>query len=332
MTIENENDVVETEDLEVSGDSAIHDVREAFKALREGGDDGGEVVAEVKQPAVEAGGEGTLGEKQPVAEPEAKPAQEIAPPTSWDAAAKAEWAAVSPAIRQAVAKREAEMSDGIKRYADTLAPVTQMAREKGIDPKIAVENLVAWQTYFERDPENALAAMAERLGVKLGASSDQKEGPDFTQHLRPLAERLHSIESTIERRERMEREARESESRNHVESFADQNPHFDDVKDELIAIIPMLKDQNPHWTRDQVLKEAYDRATRANPTVWSKIRAEETKAAMEKRTADQKARVGASKQAAVSIKGSPSSGGSAPSESVGSAYDDVRAAFAALRG
>lgn len=269
-------------------------------------------------------------EQQPVVQPAYQA------PTSWDSAAKADWAKATPALQAAIAKREAEVSNGFKQYADMVEPVKRLAIRRGLDTGQAIRQLAEAQEQLDRNPVAGLRYIAQMYGVDLGTMGQpqqQSEGQiDLSQYLNPIQEQVMTLAERLEAKERAEAEARQREQEREVEGFAADKPHFYEVAGEVIQLIPLIKQQNPHFSRQQILTEAYQRATRANPTVWSKLEAERQQLSETKRSADQKAKVDASRKANVSIKGAPNGSAAPPSGSHGSAYDDVAAAFAALRG
>ena len=90
-------------------------------------------------------------------------------------------------------------------------------------------------------------------------------------------------------------------------------------------LIPPLKERNPAWSPQQVLQEAYDRATFANPATRQTILAAQETAAEAKRREEASQRATKARGAAVSVTGSPQ--GSAGQEPAGSLRDEIMRAM-----
>ncbi len=243
-----------------------------------------------------------------------------APPVGWTADAKTEWSALSPAIKAAVLKREAEISSGGRQwseqkrhYEETLAPVAAAASRRGIQPAEAIQRLMTAQDYLDRDPAAAITWLARSYGVDLTVNGQQPTGApsadgssrmDLGPVLMPIQQQLSAISARFAQEDRRQTEV----TQQNVERFANDptHPHFDAVADEIMVWIPHVKAQNPYATPDQILQEAYDRAVHGNPTTRAALHNEQLAAADRARRATNGAEVAKARLAASSVHGSPS--------------------------
>lgn len=260
--------------------------------------------------ALEPGKESNASPTEQGAQPASKPTGD--PPGGWTAEAKQEWAKLSPAVQQAVLKRETEVSDGFKkfgekaRFADELeaviAPRRQFYSQTGRSDAEVVNQLWAWNEALLKNPTQAFPALAKLFGVNLqspqtqpnqtpGAQS-QPDGqgasqPDISQYLNPIVSRLNQYEEE-RRRESDQRTASE------IQNWAKDKPHFDRVKVEMGRLMQAGLAMD--------LDSAYRKAIRANDEVYADTqREEEAKRAKDKADADLKAKE-AAKAAAVKAK------------------------------
>jgi len=274
----------------------------------------------------------------PVADPKISPAKDDpakasapaaqtaadAPPGGWPADAKAEWSKLSPALKAAVAKREQEISDGARqwseqrrRYEQVLTPVAQEAQRLGMSVDQGLNALLAAHHALNRDPAGALRNLAQQYGVDLStlAGSPPANGSSETVQtqqqpdIRALVHQaVQPILAPLQQRFMDEDRRAQDSSTAFVTTFATSSghEHFDAVSDDIMAMIPRVKAENPGMSRDQVLQEAYDRAVWANPTTRAAVRASEAAKLDEQRRAEARAHANKARTAASSVTGSRS--------------------------
>lgn len=281
--------------------------------------------------------------KSPPADNTAKPSTEQpstavgAAPVSWAADAKASWAALPPAIQNAVIKREAEVSNGFKqkseevrRYEGMIAPVAQEAARLGMQPDQAINALMAAHHALQQNPAAALAQLAQQYNVDLTTLASNPPATQ-TQRFDPMVSQLTHTVSTLEQRLSG---FLQNQTLSVVDRFAQEHPHYAAVEDQIAQIIPMVQQSNPGLNAQEVLEKAYEQAIWINPDVRSKLIAEQT--AQTQQTQQQAVRSKAQQagKAAVSIKASSNGAVASPKmmpPSGGDVYDDVRAALHQLR-
>lgn len=262
-----------------------------------------------------------------------------APPVSWAAEAKASWAAIPPAIQNAVLKREAEVSAGFKQKSDenrqyeaAFAPVAAMSQRYGVPAAEGIKRLVAANEFLERDAPAAIAWLAKSHGVDLAALVSNPpaiQTPRVDPMVSQLGQHVTSLESQLNG-------FLQNQTLGVVDSFAKDpaHPHYAEVENELVRLIPMIQQSEAGLSHHEILQKAYDQAIWLNPTVREKVLAQQTAATAQAKTAMVQAKAVQSRKAAVSIKGS-SNGAMPPPRGApagGDVYDDVRAAINQLQG
>jgi len=265
-----------------------------------------------------------------------------APPAGWTAAEKAEWSKLSPVAQAAVSRREADIARGgqqwseeKRRYEAVLSPVAEAARRNGLSTEQGLQSLLNAQSFLERDPTAAIKWLAQSHGVNLATLAGQApddvpsaQAPDIEAIVRQAVQRsVAPIVAPIQQRWQQEEQRQQEMTTQMVVTFAasEGHEHFGSVEQDIMDLIPPLKERNPTWTSQQVLQEAYDRAVYANPATRQTILTARETAAEEKRRTEAAQRATKARGAAVSVTGSPQ--GSAGQEPAASLRDEIMRAM-----
>lgn len=322
-------------------DDIANDVRAVVESLKDTKTDDrprgpdGKFAPKVEAPEPE---KAVAPEAKPITDPDTSKASEPAPstaqnapPVSWSAEAKAEWAKLPPAIQTAVLKRETEASDGfrqkseqIKQYESVIQPVTERAREYGVQPDQFLRNMIETENALRRDPVGSLKWIAQQYGVDLSTlTSNQapdgqpsQQAPDV---IAPVLSELSGLKSEIEtfKLQAADQSIKEFEKN-------PEHKYFQDVRQDMARLI------NSGEAKD--LKEAYDKAIWLNQTVRDRVLADREAKAEADRKQALKERAQKATQAAVSVRGAPAGAEAPKRASVGDARDDVRAVVQSMRG
>jgi hypothetical protein len=264
------------------------------------------------------------------------------PPAGWTAAEKAEWSKLSPVAQAAVSRREAEIANGgrqwseeKRRYEAVLSPVAEAARRNGMNTEQGLQALLNAQSFLERDPTAAIKWLAQSHGVNLATLAGQSDevssatqSPDIEAIVRQAVQRsVAPIVAPIQQRWQQEEQRQTEMTTQMVVDFAAAKDHelFGSVEQDIMDLIPPLKERNPNWSPQQILQEAYDRAVFANPATRQTLLATREQAAEEKRRTEAAQRATKARGAAVSVTGSPQ--GSAGQEPAASLRDEIMRAM-----
>lgn len=181
---------------------------------------------------------------------EASPA--ISMPKTWSADAKAEWSNLSPAVQQAVLKREQEMDSGGRQwseqratYEQALAPLSDFAQRYQIDPPQALNRLLEWQGALETDPANAIIQLARVSGVDLVALVNGSPQPQAQQQQFNPDLIYNGVNQLIA--QQFQKRDEDQAVNSQIQSFASErdaagqlkHPHFDNkaVKERMGALL-----------------------------------------------------------------------------------------------
>lgn len=261
-----------------------------------------------------------------------------APPAGWTAAEKAEWQKLPPAVQAAVSRREAEIARGgqqwseeKRRYEAVLAPVAEASRRNGLPTEEGLKRLLDAQNRLEADPSGAIKWLAQSYGVNLATLAGHQpdevpsaQTPDIEALVRQHVQRsVAPIVAPIQQRWQQEEQRQNDMTMQTIQSFAAApgHEHYPAVEATIALILPQVIEENPGWTAEQKLQEAYDRALYATPATRQQVLAAKESAEAEKRQKEAAARATKARAASVSVTGSPQ--GSAAPEAAGSLREEI---------
>lgn len=241
--------------------------------------------------------------EQAAAQQTAAQTAQVAPPSSWTAAAKAEFAKASPVVQQEVLRREQQMHDGIAQYkekanyADTLhkaiAPFEQTIRSMGVEPAVAISALLnADHQLRYGSPQEKMSSflnIAKSYGIDLsqGIPEQQQLDPNIQylqSELQSTKQQLNQVLTTQQQREQMELNSQ-------IERAKQGKEHFDAVRNEMAALLQAGSAKD--------IDEAYDMAVYARPDLRQALLAKQLE---EKLAAENQKRADEAKKAAEAAK------------------------------
>ena len=190
----------------------------------------------------------------------------LRPPPGWSAAARAQFGLLPPEVKEAVAKREADVATGmqvLQRYKG-LETYTPAIEASGISHAEFTKRAVEWEQSLRTNPIGTLLHVA-RLGnvdiVRLaqqiqqqGGQQPQQRSP--VQQIQPQAPQPQQDFRAIIRQEFAEREAHGA-----VDDFLSdpKNIHAEAVADDMALLITN--------GRADTLEDAYDKACNMHPEI-----------------------------------------------------------------
>lgn len=270
---------------------------------------------------------------------DAQRAPAVAPPRGWSIQAKAAFDTLPDHVKEAIAKREAEVDAGFSKYRG-LDRHVQSFSKAGVDLSEAIDRYQAAEQDLANDPVGGFARLAQVMGIDhiqlaqhwLGqagveqnnASQDGQAIPLAVQnHIRNLEQRLSSFESQFNGE-------RQSKAMNEVEAFlADPaNKYADNVLPHMERLIIAARNGGQQMS----LSEAYEAATWANPEVRALLIQDRLNASQAEQTKAAAAAAQKAKQASLSVTGSPTPGVSTSGASNRSVREELEEAFALSRG
>ena len=241
------------------------------------------------------------------------PAPPVIPmPQSWSADKKAAWESISPEAREYIAQREGEAHKAItqkgeelKRFEPwqrVLEPHRDRLARAGVNEHEYAARLFAADAALANPAtrDQAIRQIAQMYGVSL----DQPQANHSGQSAQPqdpvvaaLTSKVQQLEALIanEQQRQVAAAGREAEAKAQAFLNDPKYPFAKEVESDM-AVLIMAERQ---LGRELTLEQAYQKAVRANDTVWSKIEAEK------KAKAEADAKAEAEKKAAEARKKAP---------------------------
>lgn len=282
-------------------------------------DESGRFKPKEGEGAPEAAAEAAPEGEEAAAAPEAKP--DVQAPTAWSPAAKAKFGELPPEIQQEITKREAEIHKGFtqqdeqrtlgKTFQQVLAPYAQEFAAQGRQPVQEVANMLALDRFLKTAPtEQKVAAIhdiARVYGVDLANAEPPAALDPQVAQLQAEFQQLKGM-TLAQQQQAQQRAQQEIVTTLHAFASNPEHKHYEAVRTDMAAMLEsgVAKD----------LKDAYDRACWANPTIRSMLQQEAEQAREAKRIEEARRKAAAAKKAGSSVSGGPG-GGAAPTPAAG---------------
>lgn len=267
--------------------------------------------------------------KQPVAE---TPSEVITAPISWPAAEKERFKTLPPEVQKFISKREADREKYVstkaneaanigRQYQDidqAFAPFERKMQLNGTTRAQVVTQLLAAQSYLDENPKEALKWMAQSYGISpeeiFSEAPEQRVDPTISH----LQQKIAQLEGHLTSRQQQESHSAYSAVENQIQQFASETdaagnyirPHFNEVYNDMEAIVRQVKASQPQLPIKDVLQQAYDRAVWANPTSREAMLAREKQKATANHISEAKRKAEKARITGSSVTGAPSSSAS----------------------
>lgn len=231
-------------------------------------------------------------------------------PSSWKPAERAEWNKLSPLARAAIHRRESDFlkgsaelragADYAREMQDTIRPFEMLIQSEGGTPVLAVKDMMMTaallRTGTPQQKYDTIARIAHRYGLDLrifgrqaapggGQQPQPPGGGQQPQQFRDSrVDDLIRAQQTAEQQrvaaEQAQMEATANTWLNETDAAGNpKRPYAFDVIEEVTALIPRVKAQNPLFSHAQVMDKAYEQAIWANPEIRTLLQAQAQQAA-----------------------------------------------------
>jgi hypothetical protein len=237
--------------------------------------------------------------------PEAPPAESAAEaPKWWSEDLKAKFkglpADVAKAIgEQALSDRQtiSKLGNALQSYqpiGDVIARHRQEFEAVGVSPADGIGQLLSAQSKLANPATRAEAYrfLLQNYPADLGQLGADPFGlpPDpqieaQNQRIAALEQQNRALQAQHQHRAQADEQQRYQSSLSVVDQLAAKLPHFNDVAEDVLYLVPGIRARNPSLNEEQALTQAYERAVWANPKTRSSLQKSElekqSKAALE---------------------------------------------------
>jgi hypothetical protein len=284
-------------------------------------DETGKFSKETAKPIEKAAVKGAPA-KEPVA-PE--PMEAVTPeitrdinraPSTWKPAARVDFEKLPANARAEIHRREADYMNGQaqllpdakfgKSITEIMTPYKMLIEAEGGTYERAIADMMKTAAMLRmgtpQQKQQLFLQTAQQFGIDLRqfqAQPGQQQQPLQDPRVDQLLAQLNQ-----ERQQRVQTEQQSLEGA--VTSWMGENdaqgkplrPYLGDVMTEMSALVPQIRTQSPSLSHDQVLQQAYERATWGNPEIRTLLLQQQAQGASQTRSADNQQRVREAKRAA----------------------------------
>jgi hypothetical protein len=247
------------------------------------------------------------------------------PPSTWKPAAREKYAALDPAIKAEIHRREADFLNGQaqlrpdaelgSKMREVIRPYEMMIQAEGGTPERAVADLMRTAAIFRvgtaEQKYQAVGQICRQFGVDLVAigraalaqAQGQQPGaqpngqpPPQQQFRDPRVDQMLAHQRQAEQ-QRVQRETQETENTvtrwmNEMDAEGNpKRPYLSDVINEMSALVPQIRQADPSLSHAQALDAAYDRAIWAHPEIRTLLAQKQQADLDAKRRSDNQTRV-----------------------------------------
>lgn len=230
------------------------------------------------------------------------------PPPGWTVAAKAEFEQLPAAVKESIAKREAEIDKGFAKLREykALAPYEDYARQNNMPLPDLMQRYKAADDFLNRDPHNAILWFCQNYGVdprSIAGHAQQNMQPGQQQHQQPAAQGDPAILQELHALKEMVYGDKRTQVSSQVERFASDptNKYFDNVADQMVPLITQAQASG----QPVDLKSIYETACWMNPEVRSALIKEQSTKASAEQAAKARQVATQARQSGASIAGGP---------------------------
>lgn len=225
---------------------------------------------------------------------------------------------------------------GYEQMEQLIAPRRQAWALNGMTDAQAVNQLLALSDFAAQRPMEFIQYFAQQRGLDLEDVVFGAEPVDPT--VQALQQQVQTLQQQLGGMTTQQQQAAHQNTVNEIVSFASETgpdgkplrPYFEELGDGVLPFIQAVMTQNPNWSRQQILQEAYDRACWGTPAVRAKLQEATNAAAEAARIQEQQANAKRARSAGASIpSGVPATAPSAAASGSRSLRDEIRANLSA---
>lgn len=197
-------------------------------------------------------------------------------PEEHRAAVQAGMAARETAVANYVQQLTARVT-GYDAIEKVIGPRRQAWAMGGTTPEAAVNQLFALSDFATNDPQGFIEWFAGNNGIDLSAIGETFVPPDpqytaLTNQIAQLTGMVNNLTNGANNAQQQQFVTAVQQFEGAVDATGQRlHPHFQAVSNDMLALIPAIRQQFPAYSAQEILNTAYDRAVYANPTTRQAI-------------------------------------------------------------
>ena len=249
---------------------------------------------------------------------EAQPTKkEVERPHSWGKEHWADFDAMPDNLKQVVLQRERERETSLSKKQqeihNQILPYSQLAKDyQDIFPdgNVSIDTLKGLLQFRREFTNNPIKTLGDLQEYANSLETGDIPNPKIAE----LESRLNKLQGSIQEKMQQEVFAKSLDEVTRFASSKDEKgellyPHYKDIAGDMVPLLQMLKAANPQMSGQELLKDAYERATWSNSTIRQKM--VEAQLKTEKEKIEQEKRTRSARSASLSSRGGVSNSKSA---------------------
>lgn len=227
------------------------------------------------------------------------PSAPITAPVSWPKEDKELFSTLPPELQKRLVERERDREADYTKKTQEIAERRKLADElegivgpyrdslnlNGTTLPQLVNHLLTVQKFIQERPEQAFPWLAQNVRFDLRKLFESQNSEHVSPEVRAMQQELSQLKGHLSEQHRHAEAARRNAYINQVKSFEQEVAKFAESKDEtgeaaypffeqaqgyITSLVPLLVKELPNASVPELLKEAYDRAVRAHPELFTK--------------------------------------------------------------
>lgn len=261
------------------------------------------------------------------------PQSDLQPPNGWTKEAKASWNKLPDYIKQSVAKREKEVSEGFKKYGEdtkrlkeldaVIAPRREAIQRFGVSEAQTVDRLFQWMDSLTGPNKlNSWLMLGQNFGINVNEILKQAGAtPTNPNEQQPKAQEnqipdpiKQYVESAVGSVNQYVQQQKQEAANSFLTNWSKDKPHFNKLRSTMYALLN--SNAIPQKDGQLDLDTAYEYACNADPETRAELAAASVEAAEKKAAEDKQksdaariVKLNAARRAGSSIKPTAPSGG-----------------------
>lgn len=195
-------------------------------------------------------------------------------PAAWAAEMRQHWKTLPKDVRKYIGERERQQHAYISRFGSehgnlkkqmgeiesVLKPFEKAISAAGISRSQVIEQLITERTEMMRDPRTFLKRFADANKIDLldiAVDNDMSEAPEVRKARWQVEDEKRQVEAQKRQIEQQQQSIQTEQLRDYIESWGNQKPHFQAVRQAMAQVLPEIQQSYPYLSFEEQLETTY---------------------------------------------------------------------------
>lgn len=195
-------------------------------------------------------------------------------PAAWAAEMRQHWKTLPKDVRKYIGERERQQHAYISRFGSehgnlkkqmgeiesVLKPFEKAISAAGISRSQVIEQLITERSEMMRDPRTFLKRFADANKIDLldiAVDNDMSEAPEVRKARWQVEDEKRQVEAQKRQIEQQQQSIQTEQLRDYIESWGNQKPHFQAVRQAMAQVLPEIQQSYPYLSFEEQLETTY---------------------------------------------------------------------------